>query len=63
MALLSSGSSPGSLMLATPCTFRGMPPLEYAPFTSMSMAMFDSSTLSTTSNSGTRSARPPRATR
>ena len=31
MALLSSGSSPGSLMLATPCTFSGMPPLEYAP--------------------------------
>ena len=28
MALFSSGSSPGSLMLATPCTFSGMPPFE-----------------------------------
>ena len=63
MALLSSGSSPGSLMLATPCTFSGMPPLEYAPRTWMSMAMLVRSTLSTTSNSGTRRARPPRTTR
>jgi hypothetical protein len=63
MALSSTGCSPAIFTLAMPCTFRGMPPLEYAPLTATSMGMFVRSMRSTSSKKGTRMARPPLMTR
>ena len=58
-----SGSSPGSLTLATPWTVSGMPPLENAPVTFTATVNMLRSITSTFSTNGRRTARPPRTKR